>query len=78
MTYDLGKGMYRYAKIIENTGIKLYFDDSHSPWQRGINENANVLLRQFLQKGEDLSFFSQLELNWIAWQLNTRPRKSLG
>ena len=78
MTYDQGKEMSRHAQITENTGVKVYFDDPHSPWQRGINENTNGLLRQYLPKGEDLSISSQLELDRIAWQLNTRPRKSLG
>jgi IS30 family transposase len=78
MTYDQGKEMSRHAQITENTGVKVYFADPHSPWQRGINENTNGLLRQYLPKGEDLSIFSQLELDRIAWQLNTRPRKSLG
>ena len=78
MTYDQGKEMSRHAQITENTGVKVYFSDPHSPWQRGINENTNGLLRQYLPKGEDLSIFSQLELDRIAWQLNTRPRKSLG
>ena len=78
MTYDQGKEMSRHAQITENTGVKVYFADPHSPWQRGINENTNGLLRQYLPKGEDLSIFSQLELDQIAWQLNTRPRKSLG
>ncbi|MBP8789613.1 MAG: IS30 family transposase [Azonexus sp.] len=77
LTYEQGREMAQHARLSEITGVAVYFTDPHSPWQRGINENTNSLLRQYFPKSSDLSGFSQAELDAVAWQLNTRPRKSL-
>ena len=77
LTYDQGREMPSHQKLTEDTGQKVYFADPYSPWQRGINENTNSLLRQYPPKRSDLSGFTQKELDAIAWKLNTRTRKSL-
>ena len=77
LTYDQGREMAQYERLSEITGVKVYFADTLGPWQRGINENTNGLLRQYLPKGTDLSSFEQGDLDRIAWELNTQPRKSL-
>ena len=70
--------MAAHQRLTDVTGVRVYFADPHSPWQRGINEDANGLLQQYLPRSRDLSSFTQEELEAIAWKLNTRSRKSLG
>ena len=77
LTYNRGREMAQPERLAELTGIKVYFADPHSPWQRGIDENTNGLLRQYFPRRTDLFGFTQIELDAVAWQLNTYPRKRL-
>ncbi|WP_042228397.1 IS30 family transposase, partial [Paenibacillus popilliae] len=54
-TADRGKEFACYASLEATHGVQVYFADPYSSWQRGSNENANGLLREFFPKGTDFA-----------------------
>jgi IS30 family transposase len=78
LTWDQGIEMRDWKAVSVAADIDIYFCDPHSPWQRATCENTNGLLRQYFPKGTDLSVHSALDLDWVATELNDRPRKRLG
>jgi len=59
-------------------GAQVYFADPYSSWQRGLNENTNVLLLQYWPKNTDFKKISANEVSATIIELNDRPRKKLG
>ncbi len=41
ITWDQGTEMAPHVETAKSLGAPVYFCDSHSPWQRGSNENTN-------------------------------------
>jgi len=78
LTWDQGPEMRDWKQVSVAADIDIYFCDPHAPWQRATNENTNGLLRQYFPKGSDLAVHGAVDLDWVATELNDRPRKRLG
>jgi transposase, IS30 family len=78
LTWDQGNEMRNHLQIKVATGLQIYFCDPASPWQRGSNENTNGLLRQYFPKSTDLRAHDADYLDFVAAQMNRRPRETLG
>ena len=78
VTADNGTEFHDYKRVEGRTNVTFYFARPYHSWERGSNENANGLLRQYLPKGMSMAGLSQRQCNAIARKLNTRPRKRLG
>ena len=78
LTLDNGTEFHGYREVEEATGVQIYFARPHHPWQRGCNENANGLLRQYWPKRTSMAHLTQRKCQQIAHKLNTRPRKRYG
>jgi IS30 family transposase len=63
LIWDRGLEMARHKEFTVATKVKVYFCDPQSPWQRGTNENTNLLLRQSFPRGTDLALISQAQLD---------------
>ena len=78
ITLDNGSEFADFKGIEKDLNTTIYFADPHSPWQRGLNENTNDMLRFFFPKGTDFSKITEQELISVLNLINNRPRKCLG
>jgi len=78
ITFDNGKEFAYHEKIAEALNVETYFAHPYSSWERGLNENHNGLIRQYLPKDQPLDKVTKKEVADIQAKLNQRPRKLLG
>ncbi|WP_111640280.1 IS30 family transposase [Marinimicrobium alkaliphilum] len=75
ITADNGTEFHQYKNIEAHSAVKFYFANPYHSWERGSNENANGLIRQYIPKGTSMENLTQQQCDHIANELNSRPRK---
>jgi len=78
ITTDNGLEFAKHKSISKALKCDFYFCDPYSSWQRGLNENINGLIRQYIPKGTNFENITKQQIREIENRLNHRPRKSLG
>lgn len=78
ITLDNGPENSDWRAMEEKTNLKTFFAHPYHSWERGANENANGLLREYFPKGTDFATISDEEIEAVEFRLNSRPRKRLG
>jgi len=78
ITVDNGREFAHHEQITQSLGIGIYFAHPYSSWERGLNENTNGLIREYLSKGSSFEHITNEKISFIEARLNNRPRKSLG
>lgn len=78
MTADNGTEFSQHERIAAALETQVYFAHPYHSWERGLNENTNGLIRQYIPKGLSFSELSESDILFIQERLNNRPRKSLG
>ena len=77
ITTDNGTEFACHEMISKRLGVKVYFADPYSSWQKGGIENANGLARQYIPKSETFENVSHQQITKYSRKLNMRPRKKL-
>lgn len=78
LTAGNGKEFAQHDAIAQALDAAFYFAHPYASWQRGTNENANGLVRQYFPKDRDFSTITDEEIQTVMDKLNNRPRKCLG
>lgn len=77
ITYDNGKEFAHHEEVAHQLNTDCYFANPYSSWERGLNENHNGLIRQYLPKSLPFDKVTDAKVRKIQEKLNNRPKKIL-
>lgn len=77
ITTDNDLLLQKHQELEKVLGVRIYFCDPYSSWQKGSIENANKHIRKYIPKGSDISKYSKNYIRKIEKKLNRRIMECL-
>ena len=77
ITSDNGTEFADHENIAKLLKTKFFFTNPYSSWEKGLIENTNKLVRQYIPKTTNLNTINNLYIRKIQYKLNSRPREKL-
>ena len=72
ITFDLGTEFRDHEAMKNKLGVDIWYCDPHSPWQRGMIENSNGILRRDMPRKSDIKDYTQNDIEMIQFMVNSR------
>jgi IS30 family transposase len=77
LTLDNGPENSDWPTMESVLGLRCFFAHPYRSCERGANENANGLIRDYFPKKTDFTLVPDADIAAVEYALNTRPRKRL-
>jgi transposase, IS30 family len=77
ITFDNGREFTNHQEIAQRVNCQVFFAFPYHSWERGLNENTNGLIRQYIPKKTNFKEYSDDYVLEVQNKLNNRPRKTL-
>lgn len=78
ITFDNDILFLEHKKLEKKYGIKIYFCNPHSPWQKPSIENLNKILRRYIPKSSDIGAYPRIFIKNLEAKLNRTFMDCLG
>jgi IS30 family transposase len=77
ITGDNGTEFADHQNIAKKLKTSFFFTHPYSAWEKGMIENTNKLVRQYIPKKTNLKPINEQQIKKIQYKLNNRPRQKL-
>jgi IS30 family transposase len=77
ITTDNGTEFADHENIAKILNTSVFFTHPYSSWEKGLIENTNKLIRQYIPKKTNFNSINNQDIKQIQYKLNNRPRAKL-